>query len=298
MKLDIQHAIHALHAITSGAAGYSIESFHERAADLECLDNEVLEVIEAQMLRDGPTPELRALRRDVEAIRTQLEDQQGEFFRELRIQVGKASSPMLKFRAQLRQYTAWPAVRDSDERERLHAFLARYLLPWPIPESTLTREPEMVGFHPTPIGIILDMLQQADFQAHDVLYDIGAGVGHVAILVHLLAGIQTRGIEIDPVYCAYARRLTDEVYLSGVQFLNIDARNADYADGSVFFLYTPFKDTLLHRVLRHIKRDTGDRKIRIYSFGPGTLQVAEQTWLQRCDQHGDHVDELAAFQNA
>jgi SAM-dependent methyltransferase len=154
----------------------------------------------------------------------------------------------------------------------------------------------MVGYHPTPIRILLDVYRQADFQRDDVFYDIGAGLGHVALLVHLLTGIQTRGVEIEPAYYHYACRLVDELRLSGVEFLNVDARDVDYADGSVFFLYTPFQDALLQEVLQKIRDDTCDRHIRLYTLGPCTLQIANQNWLQRLDRHGDRVYELATFQ--
>jgi SAM-dependent methyltransferase len=256
----------------------------------------MLETIEAHMLREGTIPQLVALHRQVEEVKTFLEEQQTKFFRHLRKQVGNAPEPVQVFQNQLTHYFAWPAPQTSRQQEHLETFLMRYLLPWPIPAPTLERERDMVGYHPTPIRILLDLYKQADFQSDDVFYDIGAGLGHVALLVHLLTGIQARGVEIEPAYYHYACRLVDKLRLSSVDFLNADARDVGYADGSVFFLYTPFQDTLLHEVLQKIRYNTRGHNIRLYALGPCTLQIAKQNWLHRLDQHGDRVYELAAFQ--
>lgn len=284
-----------LHEIASKSADYRLEQIHERDAALERIDDDLLEALEAQMLQDGPTPQLQAVRRNVEAVKADLEAQQAAFFDHLRKKAGSAPDPAEEFRAQLQRYTAWPSVLTPDEGDRLHAFLTRYLLPWPIPEAASPREPQMVGLQPTPISIVLDLLHQAAFQPGDVFYDLGSGLGHVVILAHLLSGIPSRGIEIDPAYCAYAERLAGELRLPGVQFRHGDARDADYGDGTIFFFYTPFTDDLLRDVLGRIRHAAGTRPITIYSFGPGTLQIADTAWLRRCDPHGGQVDRLGVF---
>jgi len=298
MQQTILAIENTLRILVSNAQRYRTEHFLERETDIEYLDTQVREVIEAQMLRDGPTLQLTALHRQTEEVKAFLEEQQTEFSRHLWRQVSNSPEPWQEFQGQLARYTAWPVPQTARQQEHLETFLMRYLIPWPIPDPIIQREPDMVGYHPTPVGILLDLVEQADFRTDDVFYDIGAGLGHVVILVHLLTGIRAQGVEIDPAYSQYAQRLADELQLSAVEFFNADARNVDYTDGSMFFLYTPFKDALLHEVLQKIRHDTHGRNIQLYTLGPCTLQLAEQNWLQRLDQHTDHVYELAIFRSA
>jgi hypothetical protein len=84
--------------------------------------------------------------------------------------------------------------------------------------------------------------------------------------------------------------------LPQVEFVNVDARQADYSDGTVFFLYTPFNGKMLEQVLERLKAESANRKVRLYTYGPCTLQVARQTWLERVDQNSDRVYRLATFE--
>lgn len=266
-----------LHVIASRAEKYRREQFLEREADLDSLNTEILKTIEAQMLREGPIPQLAALYQQAEKIKDSLEEQQTVFCQYLWTQVGNAPEPVSTFQAQLMHYTAWPVPRTVRQQKHLETFLMRYLIPWPIPEPTLERERGMVGYHPTPFRILLELCKQAEFQRDDVFYDIGAGLGHVALLVHLLTGIRTRGVEIDPAYC----HLRQAMQLSGVEFLKTDARDVDYAGSSVFFLYTPFQGTLLHTVLQKIRRNTQGHPIRLYTLGFGAatgMRIAYTNW--------------------
>jgi SAM-dependent methyltransferase len=152
-------------------------------------------------------------------------------------------------------------------------------------------------YQPTPARIVLELAEKADFQPHDVFYDIGSGLGQVAILVHLLSQVWAKGVEFEPAYCDYARRCARELNLSQVAFINADARAADYSDGTAFFLYTPFEGKMLERVLEKIKDESVGRDIRLYTYGPCTLQVARQGRLERLDQNGSEVYRLAIFKN-
>ena len=49
--------------------------------------------------------------------------------------------------------------------------------------------------------------------------------------------------------------MRQELNLSEVDFINVDAREAEYADGTVFFLYTPFEGKMLLEVLGRLKEE-------------------------------------------
>jgi SAM-dependent methyltransferase len=155
----------------------------------------------------------------------------------------------------------------------------------------------MVFYQPTPARIVLELIEKADLTKEDVFYDAGSGLGQVAILVNLLSGVRTKGVELEPAYCDYARRCTRELNLSQVEFMNVDAREADYSDGTVFFMYTPFEGSLLQEVLEKLKGESCKRMIWVYTYGPCTLQVARQSWLERVDRNGDCMHKLAMFRS-
>jgi hypothetical protein len=122
-------------------------------------------------------------------------------------------------------------------------------------------------------------------------------LGQVSILVHLLSGATAKGIEFEPVYCDYARACATKLNLASVQFANIDARDADYADGTIFFFYTPFTGNLLDQVLDRLWRQTRGRTIMLCTYGPCTPQVARQSWLEHLDGNGLDEDKLAVFRS-
>jgi hypothetical protein len=141
-------------------------------------------------------------------------------------------------------------------------------------------EPDMVFYQPTPARHILDLIALCGFSDSDVLVDIGSGVGHVPILVSILAGIRATGIELDSSYVGSARDCAHHLRLPNVTFLQADARVADLSGGTVFYLYTPFTGALLDTVIGRLKREASRRPITIATLGPCTRTFAAESWLQ------------------
>nr|WP_230688022.1 class I SAM-dependent methyltransferase [Hymenobacter ruricola] len=137
----------------------------------------------------------------------------------------------------------------------------------------------------------------AKISAHDTFYDLGSGLGQVPLLVRLLSGATTAGVEIEPAYCRYAQACADALRLTRVRFLNADARAVDYADGTVFFLFTPFTGQILARVLGRLRQVGQHQPLRIFSYGPGTQALAQEPWLRRLSPAGGHLYQLAEFRN-
>jgi SAM-dependent methyltransferase len=137
----------------------------------------------------------------------------------------------------------------------------------------------VIGYQPTPARVIFALVAHAHLSAHDVFYDLGAGLGRVALLVGLLTDAQARGIEFEPAYCAYAQERAHSLNLSRVTFLNVDAREANYTDGTFFFLYTPFTGRILQAVLA--TRNRGPYPSHHYCrVCACTSDVARQPWLR------------------
>ncbi|HLJ90284.1 MAG TPA: class I SAM-dependent methyltransferase [Candidatus Angelobacter sp.] len=156
------------------------------------------------------------------------------------------------------------------------------------PTAALVRlEEDMVPYQPTPARHILDLIVQATPGEQDVFIDLGSGLGQVPILVSICTGAKCVGIEIEPSYVDYARKIAADLGLSRVlslgvdkvTFVRADARSADLSTGSIFYLYTPFTGAILRDVLDHLRREASTRAVRICTYGPCAQLVAQENWL-------------------
>jgi SAM-dependent methyltransferase len=156
----------------------------------------------------------------------------------------------------------------------------------PAPATELTAE--MVEFYKTPARVVVELVERMKFGPGDVFIDLGAGLGQVVLLVHLLTGARALGVEIEPAYCAYARRCAEKLGLTGVGFELGDARVADLSAGTVFFLFTPFKGEVFSRVMKRMKDVAlaSSRGIRVVGYGPCSEEIARLDWLRRDGEGG------------
>ena len=160
------------------------------------------------------------------------------------------------------------------------------------------RDREMVHLEATPARAILDMVDHAAIAASDVFFDLGSGMGQVAVLVHLVTGAASFGIEVEPEYCRVAAEGAARLGLEQVRFLNADAREAYLTRGTVLFMFTPFFGGLLRAVLDRLAVVARDHPIRVCTYGDITLDVAHEPWLRIKDAHRLDAFKLAVFQSA
>jgi hypothetical protein len=147
-------------------------------------------------------------------------------------------------------------------------------------EPDLQRSPEMVPYQPTPVRHILNLIASTELAADDVFVDLGSGLGHVPLLVSMLTGAQSLGIEVQATYVASSCECAQSLRLSRVRFVSQDAREADLSSGTVFYLYSPFNGSILSNVLNGLRMESAHRSIRVCSLGPCTRTVANETWLK------------------
>ncbi len=194
--------------------------------------------------------------------------------------------------------------------DMLDVFVNRLCSFLPMPVSTRTLEAEMVDFHKTPARVVLELAQLIG--PGDVFVDLGAGLGQVVLLVHLLTGVPASGVEIEPAFCRYARDCAAGLGLpgvgssgafdpdgarvpAGVAFVEGDARFANYSEGTVFFMYTPFTGELLETVFELLRREGLSRPFTLVTYGPCTLSAARQSWLRATGPLPNGVDKLGIF---
>jgi hypothetical protein len=139
---------------------------------------------------------------------------------------------------------------------------------------------EMVPYQPTPVRHVLHLIAAAAVTEDDVFVDLGSGLGHVPLLVSMVTGAQSLGVEVEAAYVASAQECAQSLGLSRLQFIAQDARDADLSRGTTFYLYSPFKGSILTDVLSAMRRESMHRPIKICSLGPCTRRLSHETWLK------------------
>lgn len=291
-----------IEAIETNAALFDEVNFGSRADAIDTLEFKVINRLEDIRQMTHRPEELVSLKQQAERVKRLLEDVDDKLFQRLRtsIRIGDCSGAV--FRVLIGDYVGHDANGGGNQQgeigyDNLDLFINGLLLTQPAPTETKIREAEMVDYHQTPARIILELIETAHLAEKDVFYDLGSGLGQVAILVHLLSGVATKGIEFEPAYCDFARACAAELNLSRVEFINADARQADYSDGTVFFMYTPFAGAMLQAVLAKLRQEAQQRPIKLFTYGPCTLVVAQQNWLQSVNHNKTHIYKLGEFKS-
>jgi hypothetical protein len=277
-------------------------NFNSRVEALEYIEFNIIDRIEGLLLQSiVPPEELMPLKQVAEGVKAQLEDIDEVLFQRLRAELRAGGCTGTALLDRIVEYVA-PGSNGSlgqDEAgyDNLDLLINGILLRQALPVPTKVREAGMLYYQQTPARIIFELIEKAHFSGQDVFYDLGSGLGQVSILANLVSGVITKGLEVEPAYCDYARACAADLNLGGVEFLNVDARSADFSTGTVFFMYTPFEGGILQEVLGKLRLESRMRRITLFSYGPVTPDVARQSWLKSMDQNGDQIYKLARFEN-
>lgn len=299
MLQDTVQEIHAyLQEIAQQETLWIETNFVERVHALDTITMRILERIENIQYVHGYHAELASLYQRGTQLWQRLEAVNAPLFERLRGQLRAGAAAGTTLRQLCETYVGGvppePAWQDL-EADYLDVFINGVLgIAYP-PAETRDLHPGMIGYYPTPARVIFTLIEYAHLTADDVFYDLGSGLGRVALLVGLVTAAQARGIEYEPAYCAYAQERAETLCLSQVSFLNVDAREADYTEGTVFFLYTPFTGRLLQTVLAKLAAEAHTRPITLATYGACTRDVAQQSWLQPTVQQSFAHDTLALF---
>lgn len=279
--LEIQSYIETIEKNTSL---YEEKNFDERIEVIDFLGFQVIDQVEELLQKTTQPESLLLLRSRAEKLKAELEAIDTKLFQSMQANIGSSLYTGDAFRNLVREYVDFGAADDEHPEEpgydNLDIFINGLSLFQTMPEQTKELEPEMVYYQKTPARIVFELVARTHFRKEDVFFDVGAGLGQVAILVNLLAGIRTIGVEYEPAFCDYARDCAAALNLSGVTIINVDARQADYSEGTIFFMFTPFRGEILQDVLEILRKESLKRSIKIITYGPCTAQVALQGWLE------------------
>jgi Histone methylation protein DOT1 len=290
-----------IEAIEKDLALYDETNFDKRVEATDTIEFKVIDRIEGLLGAASSTEALIALKEYAERVKSQLEAVDERLFQRLRADIRRGGCTGPALRDLINSYVGLDLNGNRSRTEigydNLDVFINGLLFNQTPPVETRAREPEMVYYQQTPARIIFELVEKAQLTHEDVFCDLGSGLGHVPILVNLLSGAKTKGIEFEPAYCEYASGCAADLNLGQVEFINVDAREADYAEGAAFFMYTPFEGKVLQAVLEKLRGESQKRTIQIFTYGPCTPYIARQRWLEGLGSNSADLYTLGVFRS-
>ncbi|WP_260737098.1 class I SAM-dependent methyltransferase [Tunturiibacter lichenicola] len=278
-EIECDHDLHAvLCGLEADSSLFHPEQLRERLIALDDLDAG-FGVFDSE---DSTRSTDSRIHKRAKALRTQLEAANAELYQSIRADIvrGAPLHTFLKWiQGSVTQNGSGCPLPDFgfDFRDELVSGVLQLREP---SEPNLHRSPEMVPYQPTPVRHILHLIAAAALVEDDVFVDLGSGLGHVPLLVSMVTGVQSLGIEVQAAYVASARECAQSLRLSRLRFTRQDARETDLSSGTVFYLYSPFNGSILTDVLKALRMESTRRPIKICSLGPCTRTIANEMWLK------------------
>ena len=101
-----------------------------------------------------------------------------------------------------------------------------------------SRAQDTIPFVPSPMPVVLRMLEVAEFKNGDVLYDMGSGDGRIIIQAAKKYGVRGVGVDLNPELVEKARANAIEEGVSHlVEFRAADGLTVDISEATVVTLY-------------------------------------------------------------
>jgi len=142
---------------------------------------------------------------------------------------------------------------------------------------------------PTDYLLIAYLFMPIAFGPADVFIDIGCGLGRVVLMAARRPIRRAIGIEYDPPLALPAERNARQLRgaKAPIEIRNQDATEAEYSEGTIFWLYNPFGEATMQIVLERLRQSlrTSPRRITIiYVFPVFAPLLDAQSWLRPAGQ--------------
>lgn len=150
--------------------------------------------------------------------------------------------------------------------------------------------PDLVPFVPTPWEVVEVMLELAQLQPGDVLYDLGSGDGRIPIQAAKKFGVRAIGIEIDSDLVKGADELAQNTGVENlVTFHQGDLFALDFSEASVITLYLfPDINLKLRPRIRSLRPGTRIISHR-FDMGDWEPQATRKVVLQDGKEHSVYL---------
>lgn len=163
------------------------------------------------------------------AIQGKLEAANFEVYEAIRrdVRLGRGAQALLQWVPASGGGEGVPGLTKGEGYDYLDEFIAG-VLQFEEPGTVIVQAAaEMVFYQPTPARHIFDLFDQIALSEHDVLIDLGSGLGHVPLLTCICTSARSIGVEFEPVYVNSAQQSAETLNLKRVTFIQQDARAAN-----------------------------------------------------------------------
>lgn len=142
-----------------------------------------------------------------------------------------------------------------------------------------------VGFVPTPPAAVARMIEMAELQPGDTVFDLGCGDGRIVVAAAQAQRVRAVGVDINPERVAESQAAVRAAGLEGsVEIRQADIFTLDLSAADVVFLYlTPRLNARLMPQLRRLKPGA---RIISYEFDMGAAVPVEEV-RERFDEFGE-----------
>jgi predicted RNA methylase len=142
-----------------------------------------------------------------------------------------------------------------------------------------------VVYIPSPDEVVEAMLELAEVNSTDIVYDLGSGDGSIPIFAARKYGAHGVGIEINPVLVQDARKNAEQAGVGHlVRFIEGDLFEADITEATVvtLFLLESLNERLRPRLLSSLRPGS---RIVSHEFGMGAWQPEKSIEVVRRKVH-------------
>lgn len=145
---------------------------------------------------------------------------------------------------------------------------------------------ECVAYLPCSVNAVLELVEVCGVTSKDVFVDVGAGIGRVLALVHLLTGAAAIGLEVQAQLVSAANALLRRNRLDHLSVVHGDAAHAltQLAQGTIFFFYCPFSGARLERAIDALSPIARTHRLHVASVD---VPMPARSWLRRIS--ADHA---------
>jgi len=149
---------------------------------------------------------------------------------------------------------------------------------------------DLAPFAPTPMVVVERMLELAEIDRNDVLYDLGCGDGRIVITAAKEYGARGVGIDIDPGLIDESIEAAKAARVEGlVEFYVQDIREADFSGATIVTLYLLPESVALLRPLLEKQLKPGSTVVSHNYLIPGWKEEKTGYVTYRDGTCDDHV---------
>ncbi len=115
------------------------------------------------------------------------------------------------------------------------------------------------GYDPTPMDKVYKMLDLAQVNKDDIVYDLGSGDGRIVLTTARRFGARAVGIEVDPfrfIFSWFVILISGELKRITLKFGNFFNKRIDDASVVTLFLFRPTNNKLKDKFIKELRPGT------------------------------------------